>query len=94
MTSDPFYEDPFFEDIFPWKELSPAEYMAKHGLGLGAFSTSHMQFKDKSMEKWAHQLEEIFNDPVKIQEAEEKFLTEEERIQRDEQLKEILKNGL
>ena len=94
MSSEPFYEDSFFEDMFPWKEVSPEEYMAKHALGLGAFSTSHMNFKNKDMERWAHRLEEIFHDPVQIKAAEDKFLTPEEKAQQAEQLQKIMEDGL
>lgn len=94
MSQDPFYEDPFFEDIFPWKDCSPEEYMAKHGLGLGAFSKKHMTFKDKEMEGWARRLEEVFNDPKEIEAAKRKFLTPEELERRGKQFQKILKHGL
>ncbi len=71
-------DDDIIGKIFPWKEMSPEEFAARHWLGFGCFSTKHMVFKNVALERWAKRFEEIFHDLSLLEECRSMYLTEAE----------------
>lgn len=79
MTDTQDFADEFYDDMFPWRDTTPEEYIAHHWLEFGAFSvTRNNQFKNSQLKAWLTRFEEIFHSPDLIEECRQKYLTAEQ----------------
>jgi hypothetical protein len=92
-NSNDDYYDAVFEEMIPWRDFTPEEYLARHWIEIGAFSITKNKFRNKEMEQWAHRFEVLFHDPEQIEVCRSQFLSTEERAEQDRLLRKIDENG-
>ena len=94
MTDANVYADELYDDMFPWRDTTPEEYMAHHWLEFGAFSvTKNNQFRNGKLREWLSRFEEIFHDTALIEQCRELYLTDTQRAKQQQILDKIWENG-
>lgn len=93
MSVDDEYDDQLAEEIFPWRDQTPEQFVAHNWLRFGACSISRYPFRNKELHRWVRRFEEILHDTALIEECRQTHLTPTERREQDAVLREIDKNG-
>jgi hypothetical protein len=74
--------------LFPFREMSPEEYAARHGADWACFSFHEFQYRNAELDVWIQKLGRIFLTPGRLQQCREEFLSPEELKRVQERLEE------
>jgi hypothetical protein len=81
-TSDHYELTPDAElatkEQYPFRTMSPEEYVARHAHGIGAFSIWEWKFRDLAFAEWLLAVHVNLHDRAKREACREQFLTAEE----------------
>ena len=78
----------------PWRKMSPEEYVARRFHRVGACSLHRYTYDDPDLNAWMKRFAEIITSERKIDEVRRSILTESEYRSVQDEISDILENGL
>ena len=86
--------DEDIEALFPWRKMTPEEYAARYGHGVGCYSFHRMRYRNPEIGRWAVRLGELFTDLDELERVRRELLTAEEYAEVQRQIADIMEHGL
>jgi hypothetical protein len=86
--------DADIEAHFPWGEMTPEEYAARHAHQIGCYSLDRMRYRDPAIGCWAVRLGEVLARPAELERARREWLTPAEYAEVQRQIADIAEHGL
>jgi hypothetical protein len=66
---------------YPFRTMSPEEYVARYAHGIGVFAIWRWKFRNPTFAEWLHNVHVHLHDRLKREACRERFLTDAERKQ-------------
>jgi hypothetical protein len=74
--------------LFPYREMSAAEYAARHGGGWVCFSFDDFVYEDPALNEWIHTLGDILFTPGALQAVRRRYFSEAEIAELEQKARE------
>ena len=87
-------DDAVKEMNLPYQEMSPEEYVARHGHGWGCFSLDLHRYRDPEIEAWVRRLGELMHDVRAMERCRRLYLSADEYAQVQRELADAQLYGL
>ena len=88
-----WYADEDINAHFPWREMSPEEYAARHAHCIGYYSYHQVRYRDPDIGRWAVRLGEILTNLEEMERVRREYLTPEEYARVQQQIADIMEHG-
>jgi hypothetical protein len=86
--------DEDIEALFPWREMTPEEYAARHSHCIGCYSFHRMRYRNPEIGRWAVRLGELLTSTEEMERVRRELLTPEEYAEVQRQIADIMEHGL
>ncbi|MFC1750084.1 hypothetical protein ACFL2V_14890 [Pseudomonadota bacterium] len=79
------------KEVFP-VDIEPEVFAAKDGAGWMDFTFNDFRFTDPELDSWIHAVGKIVRDPLLLKEVQDKYLSDDERIDLNNYINDELEN--
>jgi hypothetical protein len=86
--------DEVARDLFPYRDISPEEYAARHAHQVGCFSLDRHHYNDPELASWFGRLGTIFRDLDELERCRRTFLTTAEYAAIRQEIEDTMRDGL